>query len=148
MNYTSIEQSKKLLELGLSVKTADMVYLKYADSDNPAPRFDGCAPIILMDIPIDEIDCETLPCWSLGALLEIMPKSMEVYCPNNGVPDEIAHLSLYYDTMSESFVCEYTFRVYYLEEFKTINADTLFEVASSMVVWLLENGYIKKGGII
>ena len=56
----------------MSVKTADMVYLKYADSDNPAPRFDGCAPMILMDIPIDEIDCETLPCWSVGRLIEII----------------------------------------------------------------------------
>lgn len=70
--FTNIEQSKKLLGLGLNQNSADMVYLKYADSDNLTPRFEGANPMVLGDIPIDEIGCETLPCWSIGKLLDLM----------------------------------------------------------------------------
>ena len=135
MNYTSIEQSKKLLELGLSVKTADMVYLKYADSDNPAPRFDGCAPIILMDIPIDEIDCETLPCWSLGALLEMIPDKIEYVgseCDLSLAKDWISYEG--YGTYDAS----YTVQPMIFKDKPLV--DLLFE----SIIWLLENGYIKK----
>lgn len=45
MNYTSIEQSKKLLELGLDRETADMCYSSY-----------------------------DLPRWSIGALIDATPK--------------------------------------------------------------------------
>ena len=35
MNYTSIEQSKKLLELGLDAESADMFYMMYKDGEKP-----------------------------------------------------------------------------------------------------------------
>lgn len=50
MSYTNIEQSKKLLKLGLSLESADMIFdgVGYVKSPN------------------------TLPCWSIGALLEVL----------------------------------------------------------------------------
>lgn len=70
--YTTIEQSKKLFEIGIPADSADMVYFKYATSDNPTFRFDN-PPMVLCDIPINEIEEEKLPCWSLTSLLELMP---------------------------------------------------------------------------
>ena len=59
MNYTSIEQSKTLLELGLEPKTSDMMYVQHQT-----------VPIIKNDCFAIEFDT---PCWSTEALLELMP---------------------------------------------------------------------------
>ena len=65
MNYTTIEQSKKLLELGLNPETADMHFIKLIrDTDTVY------IPELLYDEPLSEID---YPCWSLAALLDILP---------------------------------------------------------------------------
>ena len=70
--YTSIEQSKRLLELGLNPETADMHHSKYTKIDN----------IDYVGIGYSELDKEEygdifLPCWSLGALFDVMPKIQE-----------------------------------------------------------------------
>lgn len=70
-SYTDLHQSKILAEF-LPKSSADMAYLKYASSDNLTFRFEGALPMVLGDIPIDEIDYETLPCWSLVALLKLI----------------------------------------------------------------------------
>ena len=65
MNYTTIEQSKKLLELGLSPESADMHYW-------PLP----------VDLPttystavvVEKPSKEDLPCWSLASLMNILSK--------------------------------------------------------------------------
>ena len=63
---TSIEQSKKLLELGIDVKTADMfwdtLFAKKPEAQVNNHHF------------IDEYDDEhRVPAWSLTALLELIP---------------------------------------------------------------------------
>ena len=70
--YTSVSQSEELSKF-LSNETADMVYIKYASSDNLTSRFDDGLVMILGDIPIDEINGEVLPCWSQAALYNILP---------------------------------------------------------------------------
>ena len=69
-NYTSLEKSKKLLELGLNPESADMYYPWDADSKS------------VFNIPIvkDDYSMSCIPCWSLGALLEVMPKAINKYC--------------------------------------------------------------------
>ena len=74
MNYTTKEQSKHLIELGLDVKTADMYY----------PEFD----LVYTKIPsiMDEdfyLDSD-IPAWSLTALMEIMPENCDVTKTKNG----------------------------------------------------------------
>ncbi len=77
--YTDLEQSKKLAEI-LPKESADMCYIKHASSNNPAWRFDNdIPPMILGDVPINEITAETLPCWSLPALLDVIPKHIKDY---------------------------------------------------------------------
>ena len=73
-SYTDLEQSKKLAKI-LPLKSADMVYIWHATSDNPTFRFDNdMPPMVLKNVPIDKITVDTLPCWSLAALLNILPK--------------------------------------------------------------------------
>lgn len=72
--YTDLEQSKKLAEF-LSLESADMCYIKHSSSNNPSWEFnEDFPPMILGDVPINEITAETLPCWSLTALLNVLPK--------------------------------------------------------------------------
>lgn len=53
--YTDLEQSKKLIELGIDVNTADIIYNIFDES------------YIRHDTPIDKYHT---PAWSLAALLE------------------------------------------------------------------------------
>lgn len=67
-NFTTPEQSKRLLELGVPADSADCVwYNPYYDGDRPE----------LAEISVwkgkypQRVDKYTLPCWSVGRLLEI-----------------------------------------------------------------------------
>ena len=64
---TSIEQSKKLIELGLDVNTADMFW-DLLDGDEPDEKIPNCC-WDRFDITINEF----VPAWSLSALLELNP---------------------------------------------------------------------------
>lgn len=73
--YTTIEQSRKLAKI-LPIESADMCYIKHASSDNPNYEFnEDFPPMILGNVSINEITAETLPCWSLAALLAFLPNS-------------------------------------------------------------------------
>ncbi len=73
--YTDIEQSEKLAEI-FPTESADMCYIKHCTSDNPEWRFgEDTPPMVLGDTPLSKISASTLPCWSLVALLKILPSS-------------------------------------------------------------------------
>lgn len=135
MNYTTVEQSKKLLELGLNSESADMFYL-----DNSKAKVPILGEYKIFDIPsIKHINSDELisidmqiPCWSLGALLEVMPEIFEDENDRGCNPT----LSKGYDT--DMWHCLYRSTIYITDWYKS-PTDAAFE----MVVWLLENGYIK-----
>lgn len=113
---TSPEQSKKLLELGIDVNTADIYYTTFygkADKDLPMPKevYD------ILKCPINEDKC--VPAWSLTALLElIMPKgTTPVYVDN-------------------IYQMVYDIKPYYI----TSKFDNPLDAAFEMIVWLKENG--------
>jgi hypothetical protein len=77
-SYTTIEQSRKLAEI-LPIESADMCYIKHTSSDNPNWDFnEDFPPMILGNMSINEITVETLPCWSLTALLSVLPFNLIV----------------------------------------------------------------------
>lgn len=127
-HYTSIEQSKHLLELGLNPESADMCYDRII-GNTPGPYNE--APSI--HSPSIETFMQ-LPCWSLGALLEVMPKETEVP---------------FLDSNPFMGFGDNTYRCVYLngnwESAHQELGSTPIEAAYNMVVWLLENNYIKKG---
>jgi hypothetical protein len=69
-NYTTIEQSKRLLELGVPADSADLFYSKFECEtfvNRPAlcydKRYIGIVPY--------GYEKDYLPCWSVGRLIEI-----------------------------------------------------------------------------
>lgn len=124
MNYTSIEQSKKLLELGISPETADMWWtpLNWQLTE------------YYVEVKQDGIGTpkNPLPCWSLGALLELMPEIFEDENDRGCNPI----LSKGYDT--DMWHCVYRSSIHITNWYES-SIDAAFE----MVVWLIENDYIK-----
>ena len=128
---TTIKQSKKLLELGLSPESADMCYLS-EESLVPKVIYNGMA---FFDSKEERLT-NTIPCWSLGALLELMPKKIK--------KDDVKlpfHLFQFKDTWGVQYGYPNETEYAVLIENKTP-----LEAAYNMVVWLLENNYIKKEG--
>ena len=148
MNYTSIEQSKKLLKLGLNLESADMSWhhkrVHYEISDTWNPQLSAYKDIThpAENRLRETLNQEVLPCWSVGALLELIPKEIE-YESNN-------YKDRYYFTIWHD-------RIYYIGhnrrhipgcfDFTHISYGekrTLIEALIIMIEALIKNGYIKK----
>ena len=113
---TSIEQSKKLLELGLDSKSADMCYIH----ENEIPK--AVSPSFFENFFNVPPRPPIIPAWSLSALLELIPGD------NSLVRFDKAY-RMVYDIMPH-----YVTPVFVDNE----PIDAAFE----MVVWMLENGKI------
>ena len=125
-HYTTIEQSKKLVELGLSPDTADMFYSRRPTKKSKYGVFPDFKPEGRLEV-FTKVD---LPCWSLGALLEVMPE----------IDNQLPSLRKY-----KNYYCVvYSDNVTRLGDNQWQNGKTPAEAAYNMVVWLLENGYIDK----
>ena len=136
-HYTTIEQSKKLVELGLNPDTADMGYNGIEDEDARKIKYDR--------VPSTIPNMNSIPCWSLGALLEVMPKVISI---------PVDDRSAYFYTLEWQFANDNSLRYIATNRGKClidiysdhdIRNKSFIETAFEMVVWLLENGYIKKG---
>ena len=80
-SYTDLEQSKKLAEI-LPIESADMFYF---DDNGGDPKFKVRNGITYY---YDSEDC--LPCWSLAALLNIMPQINEWITPYGHKNDKLS----------------------------------------------------------
>lgn len=75
-NYTSIEQSKELMELGLNPDTSDMWWL-YITSQGKhiAMMQEEPDPHYLSRMESYGIKDAAIPCWSFGSLLSLIPNN-------------------------------------------------------------------------
>jgi len=125
---TDLEQSRKLLSLGIKKNTADMHY--FSDGYNPTK----------LDVGYSAENAkfyrgtknEYIPAWSLTALLKLMPKI------------KAATPILVNALLEEKYYCHYQGIGTYKEVNTTSFQDEPVDAAFEMVCWLLENGYIKK----
>lgn len=101
MVSTNIEQSKKLVEFGLDINTADMVYLYWINSKTKQEGIDDI-PTIREELPIQKAD---IPAWSLSALLKNLPNTVGKYS-----------LSLY-PNIESKWCCSYRDMYHYNEKF-------------------------------
>ena len=114
---TDLEQSEKLIELGVDIGTADMLWTY----DFMVNDINGLN-VISNYLKPEEND---IPAWSLSALLELMPKDFE---------DD---LEIYYGAFDGRgeyhpvWVCSCMNRVDF--------GDTSIDAVFNMVCWLLEN---------
>lgn len=79
-SYTDLEQSRKLAEI-LPLESADMEYIleQWIDEETDCHKEEYCEiPVVKVndDCPLQPI---TLPCWSLAALLDVIPKCIGDY---------------------------------------------------------------------
>ena len=77
MNYTTLEQSKQLMDLGLNLETADMCYLPtHLGNEHhwiaSLSSYSECTK--MTDISIDYC----IPCWSYTALQKLIPKDLNI----------------------------------------------------------------------
>ena len=126
MNYTTIEQSKKLLELGLSPDTADMFYSRRPTGKSEYNVFPDFKPEGRLEV-FTKVD---LPCWSLGALLELLREY-----------DDCIKLDIF-SNRSQKWQITISYYDVVWKEHEEININ-LLEASYNTVVWLLENSYIK-----
>ena len=137
---TTIEQSRKLLELGLNPETSDMFW-DLMDGDAPEEKIPNCS----WD-RFDIEESEFVPAWSLDALLEAIPKSIEKVIHSGWWSDErkVYELNLF---RSYYHCCGYSFGPSLSQEnhdnLCCFGCDTWIEAAYVTAVWLFENGYIK-----
>lgn len=127
-HYTTLEQSKKLVELGLSLDTADMFYNEEPDEYCPKGIVDTKYPMVLREGQNHYLKEYGIPCWSLGALLEVMPKYVQINSNQTGLTIDITFVHNGVVTDSHH-----------------VKNNTFLEAAYNIVVWLLKNNYIKKG---
>lgn len=121
---TSLEQSKKLIELGIDVNTADMFW-DMAEPDKRRKPLVG--PIS------DYVDMEdwAIPAWSLSALLGLMPKLYEF---ENDPDDGGCQPNLCKGWDNNLWHIVYRSTIYITEWYEN-PIDAVFE----MVCWLKEN---------
>lgn len=110
--YTSIEQSLHLHDLGLPQDTADMVYRN--DYDVYTEENYICEIPEILPFEGDFLKND-VPCWSLGALLKLMPKGSHI----------------------EANKCYVVYNKPFSE------ANTIIDAAYNAMCWLIEKGYIK-----
>ena len=101
-NFTTPEQSKRLLELGVPADSADCFFYLYTnDSDNPHILYKKLSETQAdYDSPFSSIKAVLYPCWSVGRLIEIFKK----LCPFG---DIIGELIMMDENIVESFVHEF-----------------------------------------
>jgi len=110
-SYSDLQQSKRLAEI-LPLESADMRYGYIAPYDYSDRMFDGGYDEVpypkdfLVKNPnfsANEYDSE-LPCWSLAALLDVLPKQFGRYTKSLGWFDDAWHCA-YMDEDSECKYC-------------------------------------------
>ena len=125
---TTIEQSKKLVELGIDVNTADMKW------------FNG---VLMLHFDkeakenYDKTKYEYIPSWSLSTLLELTPPYLGEF--KDGIDFGLSKsmngkwYSAHYIQLNDDGVAIFN---------KTVTGDTAIDAVFEMVVWLKENGKI------
>lgn len=128
---TSLDQSKKLMELGLDTNTADMFYAEVLGKDGP-----GSAPCHVISTwgydkfgDMKEYEnkfVKFVPAWSLSVLMGLMPITIQV----NGIPFSLG---------SEISQEGYSFGYDYDQGKLVFTKDLPIDAAVEMIGWLLEN---------
>ena len=142
---TTIDQSKKLLELGIDVNTVDMWYQHIGYSITDGKEKPTYFPMVIRD----NISDDDIPAWSLNALMNLLPSyftevgkySKSIYeikiRKYNLIEDVNLHQIAYgnykfYEDGSSSWK----------DMINTGEKEDFLDAAFEMVVWLKENNKI------
>ena len=137
-HYTSIEQAKHLIKLGLNPNTADMYWSRCTITDFSDGKLKVSYAVEPCNISQAKHTKDDISCWSLGALLEAMPKEITDEYDSKGC----LGMSTLYNS-SWGWVIYYSNADADCQALHEEQADTLLEATYNMVIWLLEEGYIE-----
>lgn len=121
LGWTTLKESKQLVEMGLPVETADMYWTPDAN-------------IVVPTSYITKTDNETLipaykgaiPCWSLGALVQLLPKTIE-QCYNLIINPQFYVIYMNPFSKDVKFVCDMS--------------SFLIENVKDAIIWFLKNKF-------
>ena len=123
---TTVEQSKKLIELGLDINTADMFY-NLGESQIPD----------IIHGSVDDFKCYLLA-WSFSALFGLMPQIDEWTVPPGYTNDKHFEFNpKLVKVWDNSIIPDY--KVVYEGIHETNMYDNPIDAAFEMICWLLEN---------
>lgn len=124
LGWTTVEESKQLIEAGLPVETADMLYT----------TLDGYAtPWVWASKP--GMHPEDVPCWSLGALIQMLPLNIQT---GDSFLDKY---DLEFKPYS-GYMVAYCIDQSHHPMVSTEEHGTLIEACIEMIIWLLKNKMI------
>lgn len=132
---TTIEQSQKLIELGIDVETADMHY--HTNSMYEEYPCNEIVYIACLSKP-EKYNKYDIPAWSLAALLDILP--------NDEVTTTTVTRGGWVWTSESAKYLDIWLADYETEKHDndfTLSEDTPLDAAFEMVVWLKENNKIR-----
>lgn len=133
LGWTTLKEAKLLVDAGLDPNTADMSYnFVVCRVINRSPSEDW----LLQPFPPDENQPnKQLPCWSIGALVGLIPRSIKVN-------DVSFHFYMSYDNTNKwSAVFESAF--FKIRLFCKVFPNQI-ELLINVILWLLNNNHIKK----
>ncbi len=136
---TDIEQSKKLIELGIDVNTADMFW----DMAEPNKRR---KPIVGPISDYFDMEDWAVPAWSLSALMNLLPSEFtevgkssttiyQIHIRKDKFTDEVNSHQIAYGSYKWHEDGGYTWS----DMINTGEKEDLLDAAFEMVYWLLEN---------
>ena len=138
---TSIEQSKKLMELGIDVNTADMFYADILVDGNHKYNLHPLESYGFKTFGETKLKkskhLDFIPVWSLSALLELIPPYLGEF--KDGIDFGFSKAingkwySAYYIKLDDNGLASFN---------KTVTGDTAIDAAFEMIVWLKENNKI------
>lgn len=130
MSVTTVEQSKRLIELGINPETADMIHPcliargEEVMYDAPVPKN---SVLYAMHTSLEEKQ-KSVPAWSSDALMSLMPVVNEFYRPAMKKYDDF-------------YCCVYSDD--HCGDIQWFNGDTPVDAAFEMILWLIEKNYIE-----
>ena len=131
---TSIDQSKKLMELGVNTNTADMSYIYDFECGRHICELVAYKNVIIPKYAESDKINNKIPAWSISALLSLIPSYL-------GEFEEGIDFGLSKSINGEWYSAHY---LQWQEDgslapIKTVTGDTVVDAVYEMLCWLLEN---------
>ena len=131
-NYTTIEQSKALVDARLNPNTADMCYSYVLDNNAEHP--------LIMRKPSSEYD---VPCWSCARLMTLLPDAITIHEEGKRRMRYTLEIAKYEPWQ---YAVNYVYGFYPDEQVlhETSSMDSPTDALAEMLVWVMQNGYEDK----
>lgn len=144
---TTIEQSRRLMELGIDINTADMFYV--CDKNTAGEDYFSPTPSTREMVTHFGLFKNDLPSWSLSALMKLLPSEFttendlgifkhEIKIRKYKFTNDVDLYQIAYGSIKFDVDGQYSFK----DMIGTGEKEELLDAAFEMVCWLKENGKI------